>query len=324
MNSRALSFVAVSLIAVAIAGCVPLERSPAAPTLSSVVSETTYHTQQVGDVEVFYRAAGAPDRPVVLLLHGFPSSSHQYRNLIPKLAEQYRVIAPDLPGFGSTVAPPRGEFDYTFDNLANTIDGFTTALGLDRFAIYVFDYGAPVGFRIASAHPERVTAIISQNGNAYEDGITDAWQPIQAYWRHETPENRNALRTILARSTTEWQYTEGTPPELLHRISPDAINHDQAILDRDAELQLDLFLDYRSNVAAYPVWQRYLRNHQPPVLAIWGKNDPFFGPAGAEAFRRDVPSAQVEYLDAGHFPLETHGEVIAGRILEFLASVDVR
>ena len=323
MNPRVFGATALLVGATILAGCTPLERTTTSPTLSSV-TETTYHTEKVGDVEVFYRAAGDPDRPVVLLLHGFPSSSHQYRNLIPKLAESYRVIAPDLPGFGSTVAPPRGPFEYTFDNLAKTIDSFTTAIGLDRFAIYVFDYGAPVGFRIAAANPARITAIISQNGNAYEDGITDAWQPIQAYWRDETPKNRDALRGLLARSTTEWQYTEGTPSDLLHRISPDAIAHDQAILDRDGELQLDLFLDYRSNVAAYPVWQSYLRKHQPPVFAIWGKNDPFFGPAGAEAFRRDVPDARVEYLDAGHFPLETHGEVIAERILEFLAEVEIR
>ncbi|MEO0577240.1 MAG: alpha/beta hydrolase, partial [Pseudomonadota bacterium] len=230
---------------------------------------TTYKTQNVNAVEVFYREAGDPSAPVLLLLHGFPSSSHQFRNLIPLLADRYRVIAPDLPGFGSTKAPPRGEFDYTFDNLADTIDAFTEALGLDRFAMLVFDYGAPVGFRIAVKHPERITAIITQNGNAYEEGLTDGWIPLRAYWDNPSDENRNALRAFFARETTEWQYTEGAPNDRKNRISPDAINHDQAILDRDPDVQLDLFADYQSNVAAYPIWQAYLREYQPPVLAVW-------------------------------------------------------
>ncbi len=283
------------------------------------VLQTTYETQKVGDVDVFYRAAGSKKHPVVLLLHGYPSSSHQYRNLIPKLATHYRVIAPDLPGFGSTAAPPRGEYDYTFDSLAATIDGFTQALGLERFAIYVFDYGAPVGFRIASAHPERITAIITQNGNAYEDGLTEAWGPIRAYWSEASSENRDALRVLLTRETTEWQYHEGTPDDRKNLISPDAINHDQAILDRDSEIQLDLFGDYKTNVDSYPQWQEYLRTNKPPVLAIWGKNDPFFGPAGARAFQRDLPDAKVELIDAGHFVLETHLDEVAVRIKEFLA-----
>ena len=282
---------------------------------------TVYRTQTVGNVEVFYREAGPMDAPVILLLHGFPSSSHMFRNLIPQLADQYRVIAPDFPGFGSTVAPPRGEYDYTFDNLAKTIDDFTAAIGLEKFAIYIFDYGAPVGFRIATALPERITAIISQNGNAYEEGLTEGWNPIRAYWENDTQENRDALRSLLTRQTTEFQYTHGAPEDRKHRISPDAINHDQAILDRDAEIQLDLFGNYKTNVAAYPQWQAYLRTHQPPVLAIWGKNDPFFGPAGAEAFKRDVPQAQVELLDAGHFTLETHNTEVADRMRKFLVSI---
>lgn len=279
----------------------------------------SYHTQTVGPVEVFYREAGPADGPVILLLHGFPSSSHMFRELIPQLAGPYRVIAPDLPGFGATVAPPRGDFDYTFDSFAHTIDGFTTALGLDKFAIYVFDYGAPVGFRLATAHPEHVTAIISQNGNAYEEGLTAGWNNIRAYWAEDTTERRDALRPLLTRQTTEFQYTAGAPEDRKARISPDGINHDQAILDRDGELQLDLFKNYQTNVAAYPQWQAYLRTHQPPLLAIWGKNDPFFGPEGATAFQRDLPQAQVELLDAGHFALETHGPEIAARIREFLA-----
>ncbi len=286
-----------------------------------MTTQTTYRTQTVNDVEVFYREAGTVDAPVLLMLHGFPSSSHQFRNVIPQLADQFRVIAPDLPGFGSTVAPARGEYDYTFDNLADTIDAFTEVLGLDRFAIFVFDYGAPVGFRIASRHPERISAVITQNGNGYEEGLTDAWAPIRAYWENDTQENRDALRALLARETTEWQYTEGVPEDRKHLVSPDPINHDQAILDRDAEIQLDLFGNYKTNVASYSEWQAYLRENQPPVLAIWGKNDPFFSPAGAEAFKKDVPNAQVELLDAGHFALETHGVEIAERIRSFLGSV---
>lgn len=282
---------------------------------------TAYRTQTVDNVEVFYREAGPADAPVILLLHGFPSSSHMFRNLMPQLADQYRVIAPDLPGFGATVAPPRGEYDYTFDNLAQTIDEFTAAIGLEKFAIYVFDYGAPVGFRLATAHPERISAIITQNGNAYAEGLTEGWNSIRAYWENDTQENRDALRSLLTRQTTEFQYTHGASEDRKHTISPDGINHDQAILDRDAEIQLDLFGNYQTNVAAYPQWQEYLRTHQPPVLAVWGKNDPFFGPAGAEAFKRDVPQAQVELLDAGHFTLETHSTEVADRMREFLSSI---
>lgn len=285
--------------------------------------KTTYHTQAVNDVEVFYREAGSVDAPVLLLLHGFPSSSHMFRNLIPRLADKYRVIAPDFPGFGSTVAPARGSYSYTFDQLAKTISDFTEALSLDRFAVYVFDYGAPVGFRIASRHPERITAIITQNGNAYEEGLTDGWKPIQAYWENPTEENRNALRQLLAPETTRWQYTQGVPESLQDRVSPDGIAHDQAILDRDGsdEIQLDLFGNYKTNVALYPAWQEYLRTNQPPLLAIWGKNDPFFGPAGAEAFKRDLPNAKVQLLDAGHFTLETHVTEVAEQIRNFLGDL---
>jgi len=280
--------------------------------------QTRYLTEQVGDVEVFYREAGAEDSPVLLLLHGFPSSSHQFRELMPLLADQYRVIAPDYPGFGNTVAPPRGEYDYTFDNLADTIDDFTEALELEQFAMYVFDYGAPVGFRIAAEHPERITAIITQNGNIYDEGLSPGFAPIKAYWKNDTQENRDALRGFLAKESIAWQYTMGTPEDRLHLISPDSIAHDFANVDRDAEIQLDLFKSYASNVAAYPKWQAYLSKHQPPVLALWGKNDPFFIPPGAEAFKKDVPNAMVEFIDAGHWPLETHLHEIADRIQDFL------
>lgn len=288
-----------------------------------MTTQVSHRFQSVNNVDVFYREAGAPDAPTILLLHGFPSSSHQYRNLIPLLSHQYRVIAPDFPGFGATVTSESSEFEYTFDNLANVIDGFTEALNLHRFAIYVFDYGAPVGFRIATRHPERITAIISQNGNAYEEGLTDAWAPIRAYWESDSQENRDVLRGLLAPQTTAWQYHEGTPESRKAFISPDAIAHDQAILDRNADIQLDLFSNYKTNVAQYPVWQSYFKEHQPPVLAIWGKNDPFFDPAGASAFTRDVPQAVVTLIDAGHFALETHLNEIAESIHHFLIPLNL-
>jgi pimeloyl-ACP methyl ester carboxylesterase len=282
-----------------------------------------YHTQQVGDVEVFYREAGSKDNPTLLLLHGYPSSSHQFRNLIPLLANDYHIIAPDYPGFGQTLAPSRAEYDYTFDNLAATTRGLTDALGLEEYAMYVFDYGAPIGFRLATANPERITAIITQNGNAYEEGLTEGWAPIQKYWAEPTEENRVALLGFQALETTRWQYSHGTPDDRLDRISLDPILHDMRNFggDEGSDIQLDLFGDYKSNVALYPEWQAYLRENQPPVLAVWGQNDPFFAPAGAEAFLRDVPNADVKFIDAGHFPLETHLTEIASEIDAFLSRV---
>lgn len=293
----------------------------ATPALADEVSaaQVHYRTVKVGEIEFFYREAGPVDAPVVLLIHGYPTSSHMFRNLIPALADRYHVIAPDLPGFGSTKAPPRGQFAYTFDNLAKAIDGFTQALKLEHYAIYVFDYGAPVGFRLAAAHPERVTAIISQNGNAYEEGLLDAWGPIQTYWRNPTLENRTALRELLTLKITTWQYFAGVKDVTL--VSPDGPGHDQAILDAPGadEIQLDLFGDYKTNVTLYPAWHDYFRKHTPPLLAVWGTNDPFFGPKGAEAFKRDNPEAEVHFFDTGHFALETHGSEIAGIMRDFLA-----
>jgi pimeloyl-ACP methyl ester carboxylesterase len=279
---------------------------------------TRYRTAVVDGHKIFYREAGPAHAPVLLLLHGFPSSSHQFRNLIPLLADHYRVIAPDLPGFGFSDAPDRAKFAYTFDNLARVIDGFTESLGLSRYAIYVFDYGAPVGFRLALAHPERVTAIVSQNGNAYEEGLSSGWSPIQQYWKAPTAENRAALRAFLTAETTRWQYVHGVTDET--RVAPESWALDSALLSRPGndEIQLDLFLDYASNVALYPQIHSYLRRKQPPLLAIWGRNDPFFLPAGAEAFRRDVPNAEVSFVDAGHFALETHAGPIAEAMLAFL------
>src|SRR5690349_64641 len=278
-----------------------------------------YRSVDTGGHRVFYREAGEPRSPAVLLLHGFPTSSHMFRDLMPRLADRYRVVAPDLPGFGFSDAPPRAEFKYTFDNLAKLIEAFADKIGLRRYALYVFDYGAPVGFRLALAHPERVTAIISQNGNAYEEGLSKGWNPIQKYWREPTPQNRAALRDFLKPETTKWQYTYGVADELL--VAPESYTLDAALMARpgDDEIQLDLFLDYASNVEMYPKFQGYFRAQRPPLLAVWGKNDPFFLPAGAEAFKRDQPEADIHFYDTGHFALETHAAEIADEIQKFLA-----
>ena len=268
---------------------------------------------------IFYRETGNADAPALLLLHGFPTSSHMFRDLMPRLADRYHVVAPDLPGFGFSDAPARAEFKYTFDNLARVMQEFAEKIGLRRYALYVFDYGAPVGFRLALARPERVTAIISQNGNAYEEGLSQGWNPIQRYWREPTPENRAALRDFLKPETTKWQYTHGVADESL--VAPESYTLDTALLARPGndEIQLDLFLDYANNVALYPKFQAYFRAQRPPLLAVWGKNDPFFLPAGAEAFKRDQPEANVHFYDTGHFALETHAAEIAAEIRKFLA-----
>ena len=284
------------------------------------MTDIAYRTADLeGGLTVFYREAGAPDAPTLVLLHGFPSASHMFRELIPLLADRFRLVAPDLPGFGKSDMPARDEFDYTFEHLADVIDHLTEVLGLDRFALYVFDYGAPVGFRIAARHPERITAIISQNGNAYEEGLSDGWNPIQAYWKEPSQANRDAIRTMVEPQTTIWQYTHGVPDTT--RVSPDGFGLDNYYLARGGahEIQLDLFLDYASNVALYPVFQDYFRTSRPRLLAIWGRNDPIFLPAGAEAFKRDIPDADVRFLDTGHFALETHVAEIATAIGEFLA-----
>jgi pimeloyl-ACP methyl ester carboxylesterase len=280
---------------------------------------TIYQRALVNGNTIFYREAGAKDAPTILLLHGFPTSSHMFRNLIPVLAQRYHVIAPDLPGFGFSDAPDRKTFRYTFENLANVIDHFTQAIGLDRYAIYVFDYGAPVGLRLALAHPERITAIISQNGNAYEEGLSQGWNPIQKYWKEPTPANRAALRDFLTPEATKSQYLHGVADETM--VAPEAFTLDSALLARagNDEIQLDLFLDYASNVALYPKFQEYFRTHRPPLLAVWGKNDPFFLPQGADAYRRDIPGAEVHLFDTGHFALETHVSKIGATILTFLA-----
>jgi pimeloyl-ACP methyl ester carboxylesterase len=285
------------------------------------IPPTSIHMVEADGVSVFYRAAGDTVAPVVLLLHGFPASSFMFRELIPRLADQYRVIAPDLPGFGFTKVPVERKYMYTFDALAKTIDAFTNALKINRFAVYVFDYGAPTGFRLAASHPDRVTAIVSQNGNAYEEGLGDAWGPIRQYWASPTAENREVLRkNILTFEGTRWQYTHGVKnPEA---VPPESYTLDAALLERpgNKDIQLDLFLDYASNVKLYPKFQEYFRKSRPPLLAIWGKNDPFFIPAGAEAFGKDLPHATIQFLDTGHFAIETHVIEIDAAMKDFLGA----
>lgn len=294
------------------------DRRPAAPPSGKTsIMTVRYGTKQVGDVSVFYREAGPADAPVLLLLHGFPTASHMFRDLIPLLADRYRVIAPDLPGFGNTVAPPRAAFEYSFDRLAEVIGGFADALELTRYALYIFDYGAPTGLRLAMKHPERVSAIISQNGNAYIEGLSQEWGPWQAYWRKPTAEHREACRASLTDEAIRFQYQHGAPAD---RLSPDGYTLDSQYMGRPEaqEIQLDLILSYRTNVERYPEFQAYFRQHRPPLLAVWGKNDAFFIPPGAEAYKRDLPDAEIHFLDAGHFALETHHAEIAGLIRDFL------
>lgn len=297
----------------------PVRAAPAAAEADPLTPR--FRSVEADGLRVFYRSAGRPDAPVLLLLHGFPSASHMFRDLIPRLADRFRVIAPDLPGFGLTEVPPERGYAYSFAALAETMARFTEALGLARYALYVFDYGAPVGLRMALRNPERVAALVSQNGNAYEEGLSRAWSPIQAYWRDPSPANREALRQFLTPAITRFQYEEGVPDRSL--ISPDGWRLDQAGLDRpgNAEIQLDLFRDYAGNVALYPRFQAFLRESRVPVLAVWGRNDPFFLPAGAEAYRRDSPGARIVLYDTGHFALETHAAEIASEIRRFLARV---
>jgi pimeloyl-ACP methyl ester carboxylesterase len=303
----------------------PLVANKAPPTVSAATrsAETAmehvrmhYRFMDVQKHKVFYREAGPKDGPAILLLHGFPTSSHMFRNLIPVLAQRYRVVAPDLPGFGFTVSP--SQFEHTFDHLAEVVEGFTTLIGLQRYAVYVFDYGAPVGFRLALKHPDRITAVITQNGNAYEEGLGPGFSPIQRHWRDASAEHRTALRDLLKPESIQWQYTQGvTDPS---EIAPESYALDAALLARpgNAEIQLDLFLDYRTNFDMYPQFQEYFRARRPPLLAVWGRNDLIFIPAGAEAFKRDIPEAEVHLYETGHFALETHVTEIGAVIRDFL------
>lgn len=287
-------------------------------------SPVYYRYADADGVRVFYREAGAADAPVLLLLHGYPTSSHQFRQLIPLLAERFRVIAPDLPGFGFTEVPAERDYVYRFDDLAVTLGAFVDTLGLQRYALYVFDYGAPTGLRLALAYPQRVTALVSQNGNAYLEGLGDAWAPIRDYWAEPTAEHRQVVHdNVLNLEATRWQYVEGVAhPE---QIAPETWMLDTLLMERPGNkaIQLDLFYDYRNNLTLYPAFQQFFRDTQLPTLVIWGKGDPFFIPPGAEAYRRDNPNAVVEMLDTGHFALETHVEHIAGRIIAVLGEAIV-
>ena len=290
----------------------------AAASTEAVETKVRYRSTTVDGIEIAYREAGRADAPAILLLHGFPTSSHMFRDLIPALADRFHVIAPDYPGFGQSEAPDRAEFKYTFDNFAKLVDGLTQKLGVSRYALYVMDYGAPVGFRLAAKHPDRVTALIVQNGNAYAEGLQKFWQPIQEYWASGSKADREALRWLTSLKATKWQYTHGVPDTSL--VSPDTWTHDQALLDRpgNQEIQLDLFYDYRTNIPLYPEWQAYFRKHKPATLVIWGKNDEIFVADGAAPYRRDLPDVEIQLLDAGHFALETHGLEMARLIRDFL------
>jgi pimeloyl-ACP methyl ester carboxylesterase len=290
----------------------------AVPVTRPPVVATRYHTVKVNGVDIFYREAGPENAPVVLLLHGFPTSSHMFRNLIPLLGDRYHVIAPDYPGFGQSAAPDHRSFAYTFANFADLMDGLMSQKGVKHYAMYVMDYGAPVGYRLALKHPERVSALIVQNGNAYTEGLGTFWDPIKAYWRSDTPANRKALAGLVSLETTKFQYTDGMS-DLTH-ISPDNWVHDQALLDRpgNADVQLDLFKDYGTNVPLYPKFQAFFRQYQPPTLIVWGKNDKIFPAPGAEPYLRDLPKAELHMLDTGHFALEDRLEEIAPLINDFL------
>ena len=296
-----------------------MELSVSAQTMEQLNSaRVTYNTVTVDGVDMFYREVGPKDAPVLLLLHGFPTSSHMFRNLIPQLADKYRVIAPDYPGFGQSGMPDRSKFSYTFDNYAQVVAKLTRQLGVNRYALYVMDYGAPVGFRLAAKNPERVTALIVQNGNAYHEGLEQFWDPIKAYWGTGGSTEREAIRWLTSLAATKWQYTNGVKDASL--VSPDTWTMDQALLDRpgNSEIQLDLFYDYRTNIPLYPQWQTYFREHKPATLVLWGKNDAIFVAAGAAPYKRDIPNTEVHLFDTGHFALETHGHEIAKLIREFL------
>jgi pimeloyl-ACP methyl ester carboxylesterase len=307
------------LIAASIVGSLPASAAQIDEvSVQATSTQVHYRSAKIDGLDIFYREAGPKNAPVILLLHGFPTSSHMYRELIPRLADYYRVIAPDYPGFGQSSAPKNTDFNYTFDNLAKSVDGLMQSLDISRYAMYVMDYGAPVGYRLASAHPERISALLIQNGNAYEEGLQAFWDQLRRYWSDPSAQNRDALRPLLTLGTTQFQYLNGVPDASL--VSPDNWTIDQARLDRpgNQEIQLDLFLDYRTNVALYPVFHDYFRKFQPPTLIVWGKNDVIFPVEGALAFKRDLPRAEIHLLNTGHFALETDGKQIARLIRNFL------
>lgn len=307
---------AVVMVAISISGFTAAQSQT--KTVAAAATQVTFHTKNIGGVDVFYREAGPRTAPTIVLLHGFPTSSHMFRNLIPKLADKYHVIAPDYPGYGNSEMPPIDEFEYTFDNMANVVDTLLEELHLMRYSLYLMDYGAPVGFRLATRHPERVESLIIQNGNAYDEGLRDFWKPLKAYWKDQSPKNEEALRGLLTIDATKWQYTHGVRNAAV--ISPDTWGHVQPLLDRKGNqaIQLAMFLDYGSNPSRYPKWQAYLRQHQPPTLIVWGKNDHIFPADGAHPYKRDLKNLEFHLLDTGHFALEEDGDVIASHIRSFL------
>lgn len=326
MNTSRLIRAIGAAFAVSVAAQFPAQVAVAAPaaTESAVRApagvDIQYRTVVIDGVKVFYREAGPKDAPVLLLLHGFPTSSQMFRNLIPQLADRYRVIAPDYPGYGQSDMPPMDKFEYSFDHLAQVIDKFTVAVGATKFALYVQDYGAPIGYRIAAAHPERISAIVVQNGNAYQEGIdNDFWVPLKAYWADKSKANGDKLRPFLELDVTRWQYTEGA--RNIAHLSPDTWTLDQAYMDRpgNKDIQLELFYSYGTNPPKYAQWQRYFREHQPPMLIVWGKNDKTFPEAGAHPYLRDLPKAELHLLDTGHFALEEDGATIGALMRDFLA-----
>lgn len=294
------------------------EPATAQPTSVEINHPTLHKTVNVNGLEIFYREAGPKDAPTILLLHGFPTSSHMFRNLIPQLSDRFHVVAPDYPGFGNSSMPTVDQFDYTFDNLAKVMEQFTQKVGLKSYSLYLMDYGAPVGFRLAVSHPERIDSLIIQNGNAYEEGLREFWKPFRAYWKDRTPENARALKGFLNLPATKWQYTHGVRDA--EAISPDNWLVDQYLLDRagNNDIQLQLFYSYGSNLPLYPQWQAYLREHQPPTLLVWGKHDKIFPAQGAHPYKRDLKDLEFHLLDTGHFALEEDGTVIASHIRRFL------
>jgi pimeloyl-ACP methyl ester carboxylesterase len=321
MRDKTMKSPIINLRKLAVLSLVALSIFPANQALAGNSKQIAYNNAEVDGTNIFYREAGDKNKPTILLLHGFPTSSHMYRDLIPKLANDYHVIAPDYPGFGNSDAPDRTEFDYTFDNFAHHVDGLLTQLKVKDFSMYVFDYGAPVGFRLYQDNPERVTSIIAQNGNAYNAGIAEFWDPIKAYWKSGAEADREAIRWLTSITATKWQYENGVPAERKANVSPDAWQHTQSMLDRkgNADIQLDIFYDYQTNIPLYPKWQKTLRQQQTPMLVVWGKNDEIFVAPGGEAYKRDLPKAEVHMLDAGHFALETHAEEIGSLVNNFLA-----
>jgi pimeloyl-ACP methyl ester carboxylesterase len=292
---------------------------PNSTALTQSIAVTHHRSIVIDGVKVFYREAGPVDGPVVVLLHGFPSSSHMFRNLIPTLSKTYRVIAPDYPGFGHSEMPAREHFQYSFAHFAEITDALLSRLGAKRYALYVMDYGAPVGYRLALAHPERVTALVVQNGNAYAEGLKEFWNPIKAYWKSGSKTHREALRDGTTLESTRFQYLDGVQD--LSRVDPSAWLHDQTLLDRpgNVEIQLDLFYDYRTNIDLYPRFHEFFRTRQPPTLIVWGANDKIFPAEGARAYLKDLPQAELHLLDSGHFALEDKGEDIAALMLDFFA-----